>query len=104
MISGTIKALASLPVDAHMRKVAPMIMLRPEGNDVGEATGRGGLRKPIRPPKETIAALRLTSFRPTCSVAEQSALGDDFPPDCLLTRSIKPALEFLLGWAYCVVK
>jgi hypothetical protein len=35
---------------------------------------------------ETIAVLRLASFRPTSSVAKLSALGDDFPLDRLLAR------------------
>lgn len=42
-IPGAIEALAPVPADARMRKIAPMITrLRSEGNDVSEAIGRGG--------------------------------------------------------------
>src|SRR5260221_14620470 len=46
--------------------------------------GIGCPRAPVQLFRESIVALGPPSFRPTSSVAKLSALGDDFPPDCLL--------------------
>src|ERR1700704_216131 len=46
--------------------------------------GFGCPRAPTQLFMESIAGPGPTTFRPTSSVAKLSALGDDFPPDCLL--------------------
>jgi hypothetical protein len=46
--------------------------------------GFGSPKAPIQLFMESIVALGPATFRPTSSVAQLSALGDDFPPDCLL--------------------
>jgi len=76
----------SSAADARAQSCADDHEAEAAGNCVGEEIERGDLRTPIRPLMETIAVLRPASFRPTSSVAKLFALGDDFPPDCLLAR------------------
>src|SRR5437660_8670162 len=56
----------------------------PHAKDWMRYRGFGCQRAPIQLFMESIVALGPASFRPTSLVAKLSALGDDFPPDCLL--------------------